>query len=120
MIAPGYRLGWVTGSKAVLTKWAVLGEVLTWSISGTQQRTSLDVVKKWGQEGMHQHLQRLQCIYAKRRAYLLAACERHLSGLCRWRVPDCGMFFWLEVLGCKDTEEIIDELIASYGVAMVP
>jgi DNA-binding transcriptional MocR family regulator len=120
MIAPGFRLGWVTGHKSLIAKWQVLGEVFTWSLSGVLQKEFLDTVRAWGENGLHHHLQRLQCVYARRRGYLLAACERHLAGFCKWQVPDFGMFFWLEILGCKDTEEIIDELIADYGIAMIP
>jgi DNA-binding transcriptional MocR family regulator len=120
MIAPGYRLGWVTGPKAVMAKWSVLGEVFTWSLSGAQQKHFLDLVTGWGSEGLHHHLQHLQYTYARRRGFLMAACERHLVGLCKWHTPDFGMFFWLEVIGCSDTDQIIDELIETYGIALVP
>lgn len=119
-IAPGYRLGWVTGHKSLMEKWSILSEVLTWSVSGIQQKSLLDLVKQWGQDGFHRHLQQLQSTYALRCGYLLAACEKHLTGLCSWSAPKFGMFVWLQIHGCEDTDSIVEELISSFGIAMVP
>jgi len=120
MLAPGLRLGWVTAGKSLLAKWQVLSEVFTWSISGAQQRAFLDTVKGWGEAGLHRHLQQLQLAYARRRGYLLAACKKHLEGLCRWSAPEFGMFFWLEVPACRDTSKVMEELIESHGISLVP
>mmetsp|Transcript_33094 Transcript_33094/g.72079 ORF Transcript_33094/g.72079 Transcript_33094/m.72079 type:complete len:437 (+) Transcript_33094:41-1351(+) len=120
MLAPGFRLGWVTAPKALLEKWALVAEVFTWSVSAFEQKALLNLLQDWGPEGLNLQLQRLQFTYARKRDFLVAACERHLQGLCRWHVPDFGMFVWLEVLGDFDTLIMNDKIIENYGVGMVP
>merc|ERR1712146_324556 len=66
-LAPGFRLGFVTCSKAMLAKWQILAEVTTWSVSGFQQDALMSTMQKLGDDGLHEHLQRLQCTYAQRR-----------------------------------------------------
>lgn len=119
-LAPGFRIGWATMNKAVFEKWQVLAEVTSWSVAGFQQEAFMSTMKTWGDQGFHEHLQKLQCTYAQRRDFLLKACQKHLQGLCRWNVPDFGMFLWLEVIDIEDTQTIIDELISTYNIAMVP
>lgn len=120
MLAPGFRLGWVCGHKTLLAKWAVLAEVLTWSVSGSQQSMLLSMLQEFGKGGLHTHLQTLQCTYAKRCNNLAAACRRHLEGLCHWEIPEFGMFLWLQVVGIKDASALVDDLIENHGVALVP
>jgi len=120
VFAPGYRIGWVTAGKAVIDKWAVLGEVLTWSLSGVQQSAFLALLQDLGTDGFDEHLKRLQSDYARRCRFLVKACDRHLQGLCTWRVPDFGMFLWLEALGVEDTAAVAEDIIGSHGVAAVP
>jgi len=120
-LAPGLRLGWATGHRSLMEKWKVLSEVMSWSISGVQQETFLSTMRDLGGEGgLHDHLQQLQCTYARRRDCLLMACDQHLQGLCRWNAPHFGMFLWLEVLCNVNTSKIINTLISEYGIAMVP
>lgn len=74
-----------------------------------------------GDDGLHIHLQNLQSIYAKRRDFLVGACEEHLTGLCKWSQSEFGMFLWLEVLGMEDVGgQFVEDLIVKYGIAMVP
>jgi len=120
MICPGFRFGWATMHPALFQKWLALAEVTTWSVSGFQQHTFLNMMTELGDQGLHEHLQKLQSTYARRRNFLVKACQKHLEGLCRWNVPEFGMFLWMEVLGVEDTASIIDDLITSYNIAMVP
>jgi len=119
-LAPGFRLGWATGSKDLMAKWTVLSETTTWSVSGVLQDAFLSVMRDMGNDGLHRHLQEMQFIYAQRCGFATAACQRHLDGLCRWGAVDFGMFLWLEVLDTEDTGDLVFALIDSHGVAMVP
>lgn len=92
----------------------------TEAISGVQQHMLLAMLTEWGEDGLHKHLQLLQYTYAQKLGWLAEACEKHLQGLCRWRVPEFGMFSWLELLGVKNTAELVDNLIDEHGLAFVP
>lgn len=119
-IAPGLRLGWATGPKALMEKWRVFSEVTTWSISGPMQHSFLKMVADWTDESFQQHLQVLQSTYATKCSYVLAAMDKHLKDLCTWQPPAGGMFIWLRFLGTDDSEAIADELITTHGIAVVP
>jgi len=51
---------------------------------------------------------------------MLAAAEKHLSGLAEWYVPPAGMFLWITVPGVKDTKKLISEGGMAHGVILLP
>lgn len=53
---------------------------------------------------------------------MLAAAERHLSGLATWSVPSHGMFLWLDLApsGVTDTQELIQGRAVDARVLLVP
>ncbi|KAK2668922.1 Pyridoxal phosphate-dependent transferase, major domain [Fusarium oxysporum f. sp. vasinfectum] len=52
----------------------------------------------WGHEGFIRWAMMLSSQYRHRRDILSTACKAHLpSGICSWRVPDVGMFLWINL-----------------------
>merc|ERR1740121_1543695 len=119
VLAPGFRMGWMTAPRVLTEKMGVLAEVLVWSLSAFTQQALLRCVRELGHDGLHEHSQRVQWAYRQRRDWCVAAFERHLAGLAEWTVPRFGMFLWLRVLGVRDTRELAEPLVER-GVALVP
>mmetsp|Transcript_18619 Transcript_18619/g.30201 ORF Transcript_18619/g.30201 Transcript_18619/m.30201 type:complete len:423 (-) Transcript_18619:68-1336(-) len=119
ILAPGFRLCWLTAAKAIVEKLGIMGEVLVWAMSGFTQKAFLQCQHDLGRDGMHSHLQKMQWAYRQRRDWCIQAFEQHLTGLARWDVPQDGMFMWLEILGLDDAGQLAEPLVER-GVAMVP
>ncbi len=45
------------------------------------------------------------------------AADKHLKDLCKWDIPDGGMFFWIKV---KDVEDTWDMIINQYAQTKKP
>ncbi|KAH6879437.1 pyridoxal phosphate-dependent transferase [Thelonectria olida] len=99
ILAPGLRAGWVTASSGVIEKFVSLSEVGALHPSGPTQVMLYKLLDKtWGHEGFIRWLMNLSDQYRRRRNVLVAACVKHLpSDACVWRVPELGMFFWIEL-----------------------
>ncbi|KAK1600659.1 aromatic amino acid aminotransferase [Colletotrichum navitas] len=99
VLMPGSRLGWVTASAQVIERFIRHAEVANQGPSGLSQIAVWKLLDEtWGHEGYLQWLMNLSMEYAKRRDWLLAACERHLPrAIVGWTPPVAGMFLWLEI-----------------------
>mmetsp|Transcript_33560 Transcript_33560/g.81125 ORF Transcript_33560/g.81125 Transcript_33560/m.81125 type:complete len:417 (+) Transcript_33560:14-1264(+) len=119
-IAPGFRVGWVTAHTAVVEKWSVASEVVTWGLSGFQHTELMKLFEELGEDGLHKHLQFLQFEYRQRRDRLVQAFNEKLSGVGEWNVPRYGMFLWFRGQDLEDAEPIAEKLVAENLVAMIP
>lgn len=96
-LAPGVRAGWVTVAPALVEPLSMALQAQTLGPCALSQVLTHSLLARWGEEGLHVHLERIQRIYLARLQTLLAAAERHLAGLATWRRPSGGMFL---VGGC--------------------
>ncbi|KNB20632.1 hypothetical protein FOXG_17604 [Fusarium oxysporum f. sp. lycopersici 4287] len=99
VLAPGLRCGWVTASSQVINKFIAYSEVSVASPSGPSQAMIYKLLDQtWGHEGFIRWAMMLSVQYRRRRDILSTACKAHLpSGICSWRVPDVGMFLWINL-----------------------
>ena len=51
---------------------------------------------------------------------MVQAADKHLSGLCKWSIPQGGMFLWMSVPGIEDTFQLIYEKAAAKNVMLMP
>jgi DNA-binding transcriptional MocR family regulator len=57
IICPGIRVGWITGPPDFITKYVLLQSQCAQFPSSISQSVLLGLVKHWGEEGLHLHLQ---------------------------------------------------------------
>lgn len=57
ILSPGMRLGWVTGPEDFIAKYVLLQSQTANFPSSFSQSVMLGLVKHWGEEGLHSHLQ---------------------------------------------------------------
>ena len=91
IVAPGFRLGWVSAPKVFMEKFDALSQVTTWSASGISQSILLAILREWGEKGFTNQINKLCESYTRRRDLLLSALEKHLSDLATWTCPEAGM-----------------------------
>lgn len=94
-LAPGLRLGWLTGGRKLVQRFADGG--LLDSGGGINHFTALVVAELCASGDYDEQVVRVRTVYGSRRDALLAALRTHLSPGCSWYSPGGGFFVWLTV-----------------------
>ncbi|XP_069165273.1 kynurenine/alpha-aminoadipate aminotransferase, mitochondrial [Procambarus clarkii] len=119
-VSAGLRIGYVTGPKPLIERIVmdVMSTVLHASV--LPQVMLSEILRRWGLQGYLHHGREVRDLYRERRDIMQCAAERHLTGLCEWRLASGGMFFWIKVLGLEDSRALVEEKAARRGVVAVP
>lgn len=64
----------------------------------------------WGEAGFQSHLLSVQRLYRQQRDNCIAALDKHLGHVAKYRAPSAGMFVWIELPGV-DTQTLWKTLI---------
>lgn len=99
VIAPGSRIGWITGATQLVQRYAKHADQSTQSPSGFSQLAIYKLLDEhWGHHGYLDWLKYIRMEYTRRRNGLLSACEDFLpSEIVTWKPPMAGMFHWIEI-----------------------
>ena len=65
IIAPGLRVGWMTGHPEIMAKVGTLCLLTSWSVSGPTQASLVALLKHWGEEVFELHIAYLQRFYTR-------------------------------------------------------
>lgn len=111
ILAPGLRLGWIQAAPEVVERFVTCGLV---DSGGGLNHFASNLVRVALDEGWQgEYLADLRESYRRRIDVMDAALQRHLGGLARWRKPDGGYFFWLEMARGVDTEAMLPAALAA-------
>ena len=91
-IAPGLRLGWVTGPAELIAGLAAVRRDL-----GVSQWTARTISAYLDEELFAPHLERVRTRYRHKRDAADDALQRHCGDSVRRRRPEGGFFYWLEL-----------------------
>ncbi|QRG66835.1 PLP-dependent aminotransferase family protein [Brevibacillus choshinensis] len=115
-VAPGVRIGWLTGPKEVIRMSALSKQSTDLHTSSIDQRALYYFLQDFP---IRQHVERLREQYKHR----LQVMQRHLSregqNLFEWAEPQGGMFLWVSMKGTIDASELLEAALQE-GVAFVP
>jgi 2-aminoadipate transaminase len=113
-IAPGLRLGWVSGHPDVIAALsAVRGDL------GVSQWIAR-VLEGFLSEGLYEpHLEKVCALYRDKRDVAVAALAQHCGDSLRWNVPDGGYFLWCTLADGIDGREVMKRAFAD-GVVCRP
>lgn len=117
ILAPGLRLGWIGAAPDLVQRFVLCG--LVDSGGGLNHFTS-NIVRVVLERGWQEdYLRKLRQIYRQRISVMHGALAAHFRDHLRYRVPQGGYFFWLELLTGADTSDL---LAAAHqrGVGFVP
>jgi 2-aminoadipate transaminase len=107
IVAPGLRLGWLTGASDVIATLAALRGDL-----GVSQLTAR-VMAQYLDEGLlDPHIAQINQLYRTKRDAAEAALRRHCGDLVRWRSPEGGFFLWVELDGSVDPAVVVERSLA--------
>ena len=104
VIAPGARIGWITAPASVIERFVYHGDVSTQNPSGMSQLLLFKILEEaWGHSGYLDWLMHLRAQYTRRRDVICRACEEFLpKEVCAWKVPQAGMFQFVEIHGWRE------------------
>lgn len=99
VIAPGSRVGWITGPEQIIKLHAQHADVSTQGASGFSQLALFKLLDEhWGHGGYLDWLVHIRMEYTRRRDVILGAAEKYLPReIVSWTPPMAGMFFWVKV-----------------------
>lgn len=101
VLAPGLRLGFLAGPRALVEVVAHLRHAADRQGDQAQERAVADLLE----DGLIQrHVRKMRRIYHTRRGVLAEALERHLGGIVTFDLPPGGMSLWLNVDPSVDVE----------------
>lgn len=135
VLAPGTRLGWITGSKQLLQAYISLHEMTIQAPAGITQTLVAGTLSRWGQDGYLDWLIRLREEYTIKRDNAIDALYKYLPNSPAFKInpPIAGMFFTVNVdtsyhpefqskFGgdAKKVEQYIYEKVVENGVLVVP
>lgn len=115
-LAPGMRLGFVTGPRDVIRAMAVAKQACDLHTSTLSQRVIAKLLRTFDYET---HLEHLRTTYGHRCQVMLECLERTMPAGTTWTRPDGGMFVWMQLPNNLVAEELFVQAIAE-KVAFVP
>ncbi len=118
IVAPGLRVGWMSGPKWLTEAIEVAKQSADLHTATFSQAVMVATISDpvW----FDAHLDQVRAHYQAQRDAMVAALERHLGDRLQYRVPDGGMFLWAR---CSDESIDIEALMPralEAGVAFVP
>ncbi|HTN97238.1 MAG TPA: PLP-dependent aminotransferase family protein [Nordella sp.] len=114
-IAPGLRVGWAVGPRAIIEKMSLLKQTEDLQASSLAQAALTRLLA----HGLEPFAERIQSAYRVRRDLMAEALRRDFGNRAAWRVPQGGFFFWLTLPDHIDTAKLL-ERSAKLGVTYVP
>jgi 2-aminoadipate transaminase len=102
IVAPGLRVGWVTGhADLIATLASVRGDL------GVSQLVTR-VLDRYLQAGLlDPHIAQVNALYARKLAVAEAALHTHCDPWVRWRTPQGGFFLWVALDDAIDATEVM-------------
>ena len=99
VIAPGFRVGWITASEEVVQQYTKHADVSTQGPSGLSQLMLFKLLDEHWNHGVYlDWLVHIRIEYTRRRNVILGACEKYLPReIVSWVPPAAGMFHWLRI-----------------------
>ncbi|HZG79721.1 MAG TPA: PLP-dependent aminotransferase family protein [Brevibacillus sp.] len=115
-VAPGVRIGWLTGPKDVIRMAALSKQSTDLHISSIDQRALYYFLQDFP---FRQHVERLRRQYKHRLQVMQGYLSKDGQNAFEWVEPQGGMFLWLSMKGTIDTTELLKAALQE-GVAFVP
>jgi GntR family transcriptional regulator / MocR family aminotransferase len=98
ILAPGLRLGYVAGPRALLERIAAHRSLVD---RHGNQAVECAVAELLEDGEVQRHVRRARRVYRQRRDFMVAALRRELAGGLTFGVPPGGMALWVEVTGVE-------------------
>jgi DNA-binding transcriptional MocR family regulator len=114
-LAPGTRLGWITGGR-----WQARVEMLRYTLSRANEALSQIAMADFIASSAHdRHLARLRRILKRQREQVAEALAKHLPEGARFSVPNGSMLLWVELPERRSAQVVFERALAQ-GIRIAP
>jgi len=120
VLSSGLRLGFVTGPPTLIDRINLHMQASVLHASSLSQVIASELLQRWGLKGFLQHVNAIETFYERRRDLMVAAADKHLTGLCEFSVPEGGMFLWLKVHNIEDTWDMLLKRGIEKNIMLLP
>ncbi len=115
-LAPGLRVGWVCGSKSVISRLVLMKQASDLHSSTINQMAITQVALN----GYDKQIAKIRKAYKARRDHMLASLGQHMPEGVSWTKPEGGMFIWVTLPETMDGTELLALSLKTQKVAFVP
>lgn len=115
-LAPGIRLGWISGPSAIVGKLCQAKQATDLHTSTFLQYVACDICERGLLKG---HVRKIRAEYRDRRDVMLQAMEEHFPKGATWTRPAGGLFLWARLPEQIDTDDLF-QVALEEQVAFVP
>jgi 2-aminoadipate transaminase len=117
ILTPALRVGWLVVPESLIPKLSVVKEASDIDTNTFPQRL---ISRFLEQEEIDSHLSMLRREYLARRDVMAQALGEQFPAAAKWRVPDHGVFFWVELPSEVDTLSLLARALERERVAFIP
>ncbi len=108
VLFPGFRLGWVLGTKAIIDRLADIKTQTDLGTSSLSQNTFCYMLKN----GLYtKHLSYVRKGLKERRNFVLDILKQNFSGLCKWNIPNGSVYIMLEFDSKVSVQKLFHECL---------
>lgn len=93
-VAPGLRIGWINGPKAMMGQLEKVKQCTDLHTSSYGQLVIYEFIK---QGLIEPHIEKIKANYLEKRNTMMNSLERHFPSGVTWTNPEGGLFLWLEL-----------------------
>ncbi len=115
-LAPGLRIGWLSGDEALVRKVTIVKQAADLHTATLAQRAAATLLRDFDLEA---HMTRLRAVYGERAAAMIDALRTYMPAGTSWVEPSGGMFVWMQLPAGLDAEALFHQALAKQ-VAFVP
>lgn len=115
-LAPGIRLAWVIATPEVIQKLIMAKQGADLHTSTFNQMVAHEVARGGF---LDEHVKTIRKVYKERRDVMIETLEEHMPEGVHWTKPQGGLFLWITLPECLDTQELFAEAV-NKKVAFVP
>jgi 2-aminoadipate transaminase len=110
IIAPGMRLGYMTGPRPVLER------ALAAKSGGAVNTFAAFAVHRYATGQLHSHIEEIIDIQREKRDAMLAALAEHFGDGATWSQPQGGLYLWVKLPAGADVAAVRDKILATDDV----
>jgi 2-aminoadipate transaminase len=117
ILTPALRVGWLVVPEGLIPRLSVAKEA---SDIDTNTFTQRLISRFLEQEDIDAHIKRLRSRYRACRDAMAQALHEHFPTAAKWRIPDHGVFFWVELPHEVNMLDLLTSALEKESVAFIP
>ena len=105
ILAPGTRLGWIVAKDEIISKFVVAEQAMDLCSNVFTQAWVAEYLKTGA---IYAHIEETRALYRSKRNHMMEAFDEYMPKRpdLRWTKPEGGLFLWISLPSCIDTEKM--------------